>query len=106
VSQFPRPRMEEIGGDRSDVGLPGARVELTIRGDVEALHLDPGDRVIVTIDQSQHMRADVLQAIQDQMKIAFPNNQTVILANGLRITRERDTGGSAASEISETQEKR
>lgn len=61
-------------------------IELTIRGSVESLHLEPGDRVIVSLED--HVRVPDFGELSKKFRDAFPDNEVILLAPGIRITRE------------------
>ena len=82
MSNFFRRRPE-----RSPVVTTPRQVELAIKGDVEALRLEPGDRVIVTLD-STHISLSTFEVLRDRCRAAFPDNEVIVLANGLRLVRE------------------
>lgn len=67
-------------------------VNLTINGSVESLHLEPGDRIIVTLDDTYSVSASVLARITDRLEAAFPSHQVIILSNGLRLTKQTEAG--------------
>lgn len=62
------------------------KVELNITGTVESLHLEPGDRIIVTVEDS-HVTADHVSSLRDQLQKEFPDHEVLVL-KGLRIARE------------------
>lgn len=64
------------------------KADLTIRGRIDALHLEPGDRIIVTLDDHS-LRASQTKELREQVKAAFPGHEVVIVAAGLRLAPER-----------------
>jgi hypothetical protein len=60
--------------------------ELRITGTVESLNLQPGDKIIVTLED-RNIRSEHVKRIHEQCKTYFPNHDIIILSNGLRITK-------------------
>lgn len=65
-------------------------LELTIRGSVESLHLEPGDRIIITLDDkiTQRHFNEAVEQIREQFRKEFPDHEVIIMSAGLRITRQ------------------
>lgn len=59
------------------------KVELLVRGDIRKLHLDPGDKVIVTV--KDYLTSDTMKQMRKQLELMFPNNQVVFMVGGARI---------------------
>ena len=63
-------------------------VELTIRGDIDVLRLQPGDALVVTVDrritqaQASELRAALLER--------FPDHEVFVCAGDVRLTVQRD----------------
>jgi hypothetical protein len=62
--------------------------ELTIHGRIETLHLELGNRIIVTLEEDRFTRADVMDEISKLIQAEFPGHKVIMLANGLKITRQ------------------
>jgi hypothetical protein len=62
-------------------------VDLRITGRVESLHLEPGDRVLVTLDPQQNLVVDQYKTLIDQLTKRFAPHEVVLL-NGLRVSKE------------------
>lgn len=63
------------------------RVEIEIRGRVESLHLEPGDKLIVTIEHPRGLTPDFLDELRAQFKLAFPDHEVAFL-HGLSIAKQ------------------
>lgn len=59
------------------------KVELTVRGDIRRLHLDPGDKVIVTV--KDYLTSDTIKNMRKQLELMFPKNPVVFMVGGARI---------------------
>lgn len=64
------------------------RVEFTIRGEIDVLHLKPGDVLIVHIDTSP--TADDVETITRNLRRVFPDHKAVVLEPGLLLTTARE----------------
>jgi hypothetical protein len=62
-------------------------ITLTIRGEVDVLRLQPGDRLIVTIDDYRAMNREHIDKIRAEFEQHFPDHEVIVLA-GLRVARE------------------
>ena len=72
--------------------------ELTIKGRVESLHLEEGDKIIVTIDEPRNFGPEIVEEIKDRLSERFPGHEIVVL-HGLSIARQAprwETRGAAA----------
>ena len=72
--------------------------ELTIKGRVESLHLEEGDKIIVTIDEPRNMTWEMVNDIKSSLSERFPGHEIVVL-HGLSIARQTphwETRGAAA----------
>lgn len=58
-------------------------VELTIKGDVEVLRLQPGDKIVVKT--ARYLTNEALRELLDACREAFPDNQVVVLGDGIRL---------------------
>ena len=61
--------------------------ELTIKGRVESLHLEEGDKIIVTIEEPRNFRPEMIEEIKDRLSERFPGHEIVVLY-GLSIARQ------------------
>ena len=59
------------------------KVELTVRGDIRRLNLDPGDKVIVTV--KDYLTSDTIKNMRKQLELMFPKNPVVFMVGGARI---------------------
>lgn len=66
--------------------------ELTIKGDVEVLRLQPGDIIVVTLD-GRHGR-EAVSRIGEQVRERFPDHE-VLVADGVRLSIQRDETAAA-----------
>jgi hypothetical protein len=73
-------RLQE-DGDRGDVTL-----DLKITGTVESLHLEPGDRIIVTLDPATRLGDAQVGEIKKQLEEEFGDHRVVVL-RGLRLSK-------------------
>ena len=58
-------------------------IELTIRGDVQRLALQPGDVVIVRV--SEHISVEVAARIRDYGRSAFEGHEVLVLGPGMSV---------------------
>jgi len=65
-------------------------VELTIKGEVEVLRLQPGDVIVVTIHE--RMSRQQSDRVSEQVKARFPGHE-VVLAQGLSLSVKREVAG-------------
>jgi hypothetical protein len=63
-----------------------SEVELTIKGEVEVLRLQPGDKVIITLDN--HISGALLDVLREQAECHFPDNKVIIVSPGIRIGKQ------------------
>jgi hypothetical protein len=65
-------------------------VELTIKGGVETLHLEPGDVVVITLEgeEGEDLYPSLTEALAEQWKEAtgLPN-RVVVVSSGLTVTK-------------------
>lgn len=64
-------------------------VDLKITGEVASLHLEPGDRIIVTISEEHRARIDsrFVDGLRNQLVAEFPDNKIIVLC-GITLARE------------------
>jgi hypothetical protein len=62
-------------------------VNLKVTGTVDVLRLQPGDRILVTIDDWRHITPEQATALCEQLSEKFPGHEVVVLA-GMRFTVE------------------
>lgn len=62
------------------------KVELKITGEIQKLHLEPGDKIIVSLDR--HIPVEAAERLQEQLLEIFPEHESYILARGLRLSVE------------------
>lgn len=65
---------------------PSPRCELTIKGDIEVLRLQPGDTIVVSVDD--RIDRDTLKRWRDVLEERFPNHP-VVVTSGAQITVHR-----------------
>lgn len=58
-------------------------VKLTIKGTIESLHLEPGDKIIVTLTDPLHPTLKQIEGIKGAVHDAFPNHDCLIVAPGV-----------------------
>lgn len=63
------------------------RIDLKITGTVESLHLEPGDRILVTIDRPYFNREHI-EYLHGELSAKFPGHEIVMLS-GLRLAVEQ-----------------
>jgi hypothetical protein len=63
-------------------------VDLKITGRVESLHLEPGDRIVVSIEEPARFTPELVDRLMTELKSEFPEHNVLILSPGLRITKE------------------
>lgn len=64
------------------------KADLKITGCVESLHLEPGDRLIVTVETPRLITEQIAESLKQQLHEAFPDHEAIILSPGLRIAKE------------------
>jgi hypothetical protein len=62
-------------------------LDLTVRGSVEALRLEPGDLVVVAFDD--HVPHEYIASVRAELRNRFPENDVLVFANGVRLQRMR-----------------
>lgn len=62
--------------------------ELTIKGDIEVLRLQPCDVIVVTIEEPRHFDQVGFDQIRRAMRERFPGHE-IVIANGLRLSVQR-----------------
>jgi hypothetical protein len=65
--------------------------ELTIKGDVEVLRLQPGDTIIVTVTKGQ-LSPMLTEELRENVKRNFPGHE-VMVANGVSLSVSRGADG-------------
>jgi hypothetical protein len=63
------------------------KIELLVRGDIRRLHLEPGDRIIVTVND--YLTVDTVKEMRKQLELMFPNNQVIFMVGGARMNVAR-----------------
>lgn len=58
-------------------------IELTVRGEIRKLHLEPGDKVIVTV--KDYLTSDTIKNMRRQLELMFPQNRIVFMVGGARL---------------------
>ncbi len=63
-------------------------IELTIKGDIEVLHLEPGDKLVVTLTEhtAEHF-AEAVAQIKEHLEQKFPDNEVLIVGGDIRLSR-------------------
>ena len=81
------PRLRKAGGL---AGIPQKMnnsahpaVELTIKGDVERLALNPGDRVVVRVKQILH--EEQMRYLRQLTEAQFPDHSVIVLDGGIEL---------------------
>lgn len=64
------------------------KVELLVRGEIRKMHLEKGDKVIITVND--YLTADTVKQMRKQLEYMFPKNQVVFMVGGARINVVRD----------------
>jgi hypothetical protein len=60
-------------------------LDLTVKGSVEALRLEPGDLVVVAIQD--HVPHEYIASVRSELRKRFPDNDVLVFANGIRVQR-------------------
>jgi hypothetical protein len=63
-------------------------VELTIKGDIEVLRLQPGDTIVVTV-KDPHITSERFKEIHDVIKSRFADHE-VIVTFGIDLSVQRE----------------
>jgi hypothetical protein len=63
------------------------KIELLVRGEIRKLHLEPGDRVIVTVND--YLTTDTVKQMRKQLELMFPKNQVIFMVGGARLNVAR-----------------
>jgi hypothetical protein len=63
-------------------------VELTIKGDIEVLRLQPDDLIVVSLDYS--ITPERAQFLAAELEKRFPKNNVLIVADGAKLSVQRD----------------
>lgn len=61
----------------------GEKVELLVRGDIRKLHLEPGDRVVITVND--YLTSDTVKNMRQQLELMFPKNRVIFMVGGARL---------------------
>ena len=56
------------------------KTEITIRGDARRLHLEPGDKLVVTLHD--RVSREAIATMQKQLQAVFPTTEVLIVARG------------------------
>lgn len=64
------------------------KLELTIKGDLEILRLEPGDVVVCTIHDDRGLTAELAGRIVDQLEQKFRGHQ-IVLSAGMHLSVAR-----------------
>jgi hypothetical protein len=73
------------GDARADRGE--VNVELSVHGQIEALHLEPGDVVVVTVEN--RISANEAVHLRDLLNGLFPDHRVVLFASGITLQAVR-----------------
>ena len=65
------------------------RVGLTVRGDIQVLRLQPGDKILVTITQGS-ITPEIAERISEALERNIPGHEVVIVAEGIQLSVARD----------------
>ena len=63
-------------------------VELSIKGDIEVLRLQPGDVIVVNLRNASLAKAEHLEEVRAALMSRFPGHE-VIFTNGATVTVQR-----------------
>jgi hypothetical protein len=63
------------------------KIELLVRGEIRKLHLEPGDRVIVTVND--YLTSDTVKEMRKQLELMFPKNPVIFMVGGARLNVAR-----------------
>lgn len=64
------------------------KVELLVRGDIRRLHLEPGDKIVVTV--SDYLTSDTIKNMRRQLELMFPKNRVIFMVGGARLNVVRE----------------
>jgi hypothetical protein len=64
------------------------KIELLVRGDIRRLHLEPGDRVVITVND--YLTADTVKQMRKQLELMFPKNRVIFMVGGARLNVVRE----------------
>lgn len=64
------------------------KIELIVRGDIRKMHLEPGDKVIVTV--KDYLTSDTIKNMRKQLELMFPQNPVIFMVGGARINVVKD----------------
>ena len=59
------------------------KVELIVRGEIRKLHLKPGDKVMITVND--YLTESTIKAMRSQLELMFPKNPVVFMVGGARL---------------------